>query len=35
MGLRRLLHTLLHVGLKRGRVSVVFLDIAAAFDEVA
>ena len=34
VGLRRLLHTLLHVGLNRGSVSVVFLDIAAAFDEV-
>ena len=34
VGLRRLLHTLLHVGLNRGRASVVFLDIAAAFDEV-
>ena len=34
MGLCRLLHTLLHVGLNRGRASVVFLHIAAAFDEV-
>ena len=34
VGLRRLLHTLLHVGLNQGRASVVFLDIAAAFDEV-
>ena len=35
VGLCKLLHTPLHVGLNRGQASVAFLDIAGAFDEVA
>ena len=34
VGLRRLLHTLVHVGHNRGGASMVFLNIAAVFDEV-
>ena len=34
MGLCRLLHTQLHVGLNHGRASMLFLDIAGALEEV-